>query len=70
MDQRAEEIRKIKEAEAEALSIALYDILVIHFYPCLVINLTVTYSGVSDHPRRNHPQVHKARVQMLSQSPH
>jgi hypothetical protein len=30
-DERAEEIRKIKEAEAEALSVALYASLVIHF---------------------------------------
>jgi hypothetical protein len=59
-EERAEEIRKVKEAEAEALSIALYASLVIRFaFP----GYSFTHTVVLGHQRRNHRQAHKARAQ-------
>jgi hypothetical protein len=60
-EERAEEIRKVKEAEAEALSIALYASLVIHFaFP----GYSFTHTVVLGHQRKNHRRAHKARAQM------
>ena len=61
-DQRAEEIRTIKEAEAEALSIALYVPPVVHF------TSPDTRGVVLGHPRRNRLRVRQVQVRTRSQS--
>ena len=60
-EEHAEEIRKIKEAEAEALSVALYATLVIH---CACWTFIHTHIVGLGHQRKKHHRAHKARAQM------
>jgi len=62
-EERAEEIRKIKEAEAEALSVALYASPAFHLSSWTFIHIHTVGLG---RQRENHPRALKARAQMQS----
>jgi hypothetical protein len=64
-EERAEEIRVVKEAEAEALSVALYVSQFSIFASWVFIE---TYAVALGHLRRNRRQAHKVRVPMQFQS--